>query len=55
MLKLFRHGAACRVFMFTLVGFIVWLDVIALSLHCKKQKRCTRGCKNGIIKWCFRT
>ena len=27
MLKLFRHGAACRVFMFTLVGFIDWLGV----------------------------
>jgi len=27
-LNLFRNGAACRVFMFTLVGFIVWLGVI---------------------------
>jgi len=24
-LKLHRNGAACRVFMFTLVGFIEWL------------------------------
>jgi hypothetical protein len=44
-LNLFRSGA---------VGFN-WLGVIALSLHCKKQKRCTRGCKNRIIKWCFGT
>jgi hypothetical protein len=45
-LELYRNGA---------VGFIGWLGVIALSLHCKKQKRCTRGCKNRIIKWCFGT
>jgi hypothetical protein len=25
-LNLCRHGAACRVFAFTLVGFIDWLD-----------------------------
>ena len=25
-LNAFRNGAACRVFMFTLVGFIDWLD-----------------------------
>ncbi len=26
-LNLYRKGAACRVFLFTLVGFIDWLDV----------------------------
>jgi hypothetical protein len=29
-LGLFRNGAACRVFTFTLVGFIDWLDFRAL-------------------------
>jgi hypothetical protein len=27
-LNLFRNGAACRVFLFTLVGFIDWLGVL---------------------------
>jgi hypothetical protein len=27
-LDLFRNGAACRVFLFTLVGFIDWLDTV---------------------------
>jgi len=26
-LKLFRNGAACRVLVFTLVGFIDWLSL----------------------------